>query len=290
MIEDQANGLRRLVRQEQLPREAPPRSGARLILVTGGKGGTGTTTIAFGLAAAAAGQGRQVVLVDANSHGGDIALMAKSDERWTIADVLSSRATVAEAIQPGAGGMRVLPGAWAQENLDNVPGAAHARLLDQLRSLEPEADDVFFDGGSGFGRCLRQFWHAAHVVAVVTTPALSSVMDTYATIKLLARGRTVPPVYTIVNHAASARIAGDVHARLARSCRRFLGMDLLHGGHVSEHGGWFGQTKRMDPPALTAGKIGREIGGIGEILMTAARAVKMEAGPSWQTAAERLTA
>ncbi len=268
-MDDQANGLRRLMGQDILPWESSPDCGPRRILVTSGKGGTGTTTLALGLAAATAQRGREVVLIDAAAHGGDIASLCRIDERWTIADVFNCRATAGEAIQPGPGRVRVLPGAWGQENLDDSPAAGYLRLKQQLSSLAAPVDDVVVDGGSGSGRTLRRFWQSAHLIVVVTTPEMNSVMDTYASIKLLSRGHRPARISAIVNRAPGAAVAASVHQRLARSCKRFLAIELEYAGYVSEHSRWFGRPED-DALAITAGQTGRQIRGIVEGLAAGA--------------------
>ena len=289
-MDDQANGLRRLARQERLPL-ARPQGRPRLLLVTSGKGGAGTTTLSVGLAAMAARQGRRTVLVDAAEHGGDIALSCGTAEPWTVADVLSSRLTAAEALQPGPEGILVLPGAWGQENLQQFTAPARRQLIDQLRSLQPAADCVFVDGGSGSGRALQEWWRAADAVVVVTTPEAASVMDTYASIKLLsAGGDAIPPIYTLVNRATGERVADDVHQRLALSCRRFLGLAVHPAGCVADHHRWFRRGRPADPLALAAGRTGRQLRLAAEVLLAGGDSPARDAGAPWSGAQERLTA
>ncbi|NLY00074.1 MAG: MinD/ParA family protein [Rhodopirellula sp.] len=289
-MDDQANGLRRLVGQRQPSRKGSPQSGPRLILLTGGKGGTGTTTIAVGLATAAAQCGCEILLVDANRHGGDVATLCQVDEPWTIADVLSSRATAGDAIRQGPRRLRVLPGAWGQENLDETSDADHRRLIEQLRVLRPAADYIIVDGGAGSGRALSRFWEVADSVVAVTTAESNAVMDTYASIKLLARRGNAPCVSALVNRAPSPRAAEEVYDRLARSCRRFLEVDLDYAGYVSERPRWFGRPVAGSSLMVTAGRTGRQIRRIAEELMSVAGGHPGESQPSGPPAAERMIA
>jgi MinD-like ATPase involved in chromosome partitioning or flagellar assembly len=91
---------------------------ARLVVVTGGKGGPGVTTLAVGLASAWAAAGRGVLLVDLDPAGGDVAAHLSVGEirGRGVAAVLAagagrveSRAVLAEAIQV-AGNLWVLVG------------------------------------------------------------------------------------------------------------------------------------------------------------------------------------
>ena len=231
-MHDQATDLRQLARQAAAPRSAVPVRGSKLVVVTGGKGGVGTSTIAVNLAVVLARRGRRTLLVDADPDAGDATTLCRLDNGPTIADVLWARRTVEEVLQPGPGGIRVLPGTWAAENLAECSAEAQQRLIEQLHAPAARFDFVVLDAGNGSGRLVRRFWQAADVVLLVTTPELASVMDAYASIKRLAAGNGSVPVHLLVNMAASADDAHDVGARLARACLRFLGLRLRGVEHV----------------------------------------------------------
>src|SRR5580698_267253 len=78
-MSDQANELRQLVLRAALhspSAEQPP----KLIVVTSGKGGVGTTTIAVNLAIALARDGRRTVLVDADLEQADAGRLCHLEE------------------------------------------------------------------------------------------------------------------------------------------------------------------------------------------------------------------
>ncbi len=87
-MSDQAHELRNLVLESaarQADYSGPP---ARIITLAGGKGGVGTTSLALNLSVALAGQGSQVVLVDADLHRADIGALCRLEERHNLGDVL----------------------------------------------------------------------------------------------------------------------------------------------------------------------------------------------------------
>ena len=71
-MHDQADELRELVRRAALENSWVSTAVPRLIVVSGGKGGVGTTTVAVNLAVALAAQGHRTVLVDANLNRGGV--------------------------------------------------------------------------------------------------------------------------------------------------------------------------------------------------------------------------
>jgi flagellar biosynthesis protein FlhG len=226
---DQANDLRRLARQSGFRparasastlTPAPPRP--KLIVVTSGKGGVGTTTIAVNLAVAIAQQGFKTVLADTDPNSAATATLCRIEERFTIADLIASRRTIDEVLQPGPGGIRVLPGTWGLTQPQDHTANDHERFIKQLVGLGDAAQMVVLDVGNQANRSVRRFWQAADSILLVTTPDITSVMNSYAAIKLLSPGLGRISVRPIVNMANQQSVADDVHTRLYRACTRFL--------------------------------------------------------------------
>jgi flagellar biosynthesis protein FlhG len=229
---DQANELRQLVSQRTLAPGRPP-AGPKLLVVAGGKGGVGTTSVAIHLAVALAQGGFHPVLVDADVDGGNTALLCGIQERYTIADALAGRRTVQESLEMGPAGIRILAGAWELAVLADGSTSAQQRLIGQLQGLHHLTEIVVIDVGNSWSRWARRFWQAADRVLLVTTPELASIMDAYASIKLLAAGEPGIPLELVVNRAADAA-AEEVATRLTRACQRFLGIRLGVAGYVPD--------------------------------------------------------
>ncbi len=234
-MSDQANRLRMLMlaggvdgarRSESAA--APP----RLIVVASGKGGVGTTTVAVNLAVALAGDGRRTVLVDADLGRADASSLCRVSDAYTVADVLAGRRGVHETLVRGPAGVQVLPGAWATRELSDCEPAAQHRLLNELARLGPHADYVVIDAGSALNRVVKRFWQSADRVLVVTSTEAASVTNAYAAIKLLAPVSHGVPVQAIVNLAPGAEMAQEIGRRLARACRRFLGLQIDEGCYL----------------------------------------------------------
>lgn len=230
MIQDQANDLRRLVRQALAAEPSAPARPLRVV-VAGGKGGVGTTSMALCLATSLAQRRLRVVLVDADPDGGSIGILCELEEPFTLADVLTSRRTVRQSLQAGPCGISVLGGAWGLD-LPWDGGAAGERLLEQLDSLGDLAEVIVIDAGNNTGRMARRFWQAADQVVVVTTPETASVMNAFTAIKHLATQEPPVALRVLVNMAPDAATAEEVSERLARTCQRFLGLRPANAGYV----------------------------------------------------------
>ncbi len=222
---DQANRLRQLMLAAAASRGADPALRPRLVLVAGGQAGAGATTMALNLAVAMAQRGARAALIDADSNNGDIATLCRLQDAHSLADVLAGRATVAEALQPGPGGIRVLAGIWAIERVSDYPAAACESLIRQLGALGDTADWILADVGQVSSPMARRLCHAADLTLLVSTLDDASIMSTYGAIKSLATRQ--PPVLPAVLFNAAPRSAesDNVSGRLYLACRRFLGFE-----------------------------------------------------------------
>lgn len=219
---DQAEHLRYLMHGAQ---GAPSGGGARLFVVAGAKGGVGTTSIAFGLAAAFARSGRATALVDGDLGKADIAAWCGLTGGPTVVDVLSGRRRAEDALQPGPAGTRLLAGAWATGHLTDCDESSQQRLIDQLKSLRG-VNTVVIDAGCGQNRVTERFWRAADDVLLIVTPEDAAVMNAYGVIKTMTgRGRDVP-LHAVMNQVRRYEDARSVYARLQNACRRFLAVEL----------------------------------------------------------------
>lgn len=246
-MSDQADELRQLV---QVCDVVEPRSLTlpSLIVVAGGKGGVGTTTIATNLAAMLATLGESTMLVDADLQRADATMLCQLQPQRSLTDVLTDRAHAADVLQQHETGMHVLPAAWAPDYPIEMTATIRHRLMAVLSELDRRASFVIVDAGNQRTPLTSQLWQAAAQVVVVTTPDDVAVMDTYATIKTLAEPSTRTRISTLINRADDAFVADEIQQRLETSVRRFLGLTLDSAGVVDrcemlEHQrrtGWLG--------------------------------------------------
>ena len=241
---DQATDLRTLVRHVATAHDHEymvPAAAARprRIVVFGGKGGVGTTTIAVNLAAALAQQEGPSLLCDA--AGGDAALQCGLEPRHTLADALAGTRTLAQVLQrPGrrAGlarcartGPLARDGRTCLESIDDpiavaraLPRSRRNRCRQPARSIGPAAlasgrsrvaGNHRGDGGDHGCLCFDQAADRSRA-GVPGTP-----------VGFDCPGR---------EPRARGPAADEAQQRLAQACRRFLGLPLRSVGPVPEDG------------------------------------------------------
>jgi flagellar biosynthesis protein FlhG len=232
---DQAEKLRQLI-ADALPDSRDEAAPPPMIVVTGAKGGVGTTTIALNLAVALTHAGHRTVLVDA-AQNADIAQLAGADAGagGSIADVVEGMCDAEEALCEGPGGVSLLAGSWAPNISPDRSPQAGERLLRKLQGLQSRWDVLVVDAGTGITAWTRAFWRNAAIVLVVTTPDDVAVLDAYATMKRGAAERWNGDLRVLVNQCNHAAVAADVQDRLAGACRRFLQRTIGRAPRVPEY-------------------------------------------------------
>ncbi len=231
---DQATELRKLLLRSMRERAAAAGPQPRLLVLAGGRGGVGVTTLAVNLAMGLADQGLRVVIVDADVCRNNVAVLCGISQRPQAWDVLIARRDIHEAMQLGPSGIQVVPGLWAPgEKADSSP-LVQERLLRQFRNLGPHADVVLLDVGSSPGEFTRRIAAVASEVLVITTPDVATVMDSYSRVKMLLKslGKNMP--WLVVNLCNDSTAAGEAHRRMHESCVRFLGVGIRLLGFVPE--------------------------------------------------------
>lgn len=231
-MSDQADMLRQLVRAREgpaPPADSPPMPTARSLVFTSGKGGVGTSNIALNLAIALGEQGQRVAIVDADFGLANLDLLCGLAPGCDLGDVLVGGRPLSDAIVPGPGDIRILPGAHGTRTMADVLADAPKRLAKELAELETGTDFLLIDAGSGLGPAIATIAAAADAVVLVTTPEPTSVADAHATLRRFGRPASLR---VVVNQAHSNAEATDCLARIAASSRQFLGMVVTPLGYV----------------------------------------------------------
>src|SRR5512132_1611209 len=129
-MSDQADGLRQMVqaRSAAVALADPPPAGskalepvrAQSLVFTSGKGGVGTSNLALNLAIALGEQGQRVALVDADFGLANLDLLCGLAPGCDLGDVLAGGRPLSDAIVPGPGDIRILPGAHGTRTMADV--------------------------------------------------------------------------------------------------------------------------------------------------------------------------
>jgi len=201
------------------------RSGPPFLLVTGGKGGVGKTTIAANLGVELAALELNPLVCDLDFGLANLDVVLGLEAHRTIEHFLRGDATLEECALDTPFGMRVLAAGSGSYEMGRPDPRRRLRLREAL--ARSSARIVVGDSPAGIGDDVLDFAVMADRVLVVTTPEPAAVTDAYGVIKAVDsyardQGVEVPTPEVFVNLATDAGEARSIAAKLAGVCERFL--------------------------------------------------------------------
>lgn len=178
-----------------------------VVTVTGAKGGVGKSSIAISLSLALrAVTGRTVVLIDADTHFGDIATMLNLRAERTVTQALAKvadldRASIVEQTIEHPTGIHVLPSPRDPDDWNQITPDDMDRLIDLLAQA---FDFVVIDTPDVFDPVVQRCILDSTLSLIVTSADMSSITDTRTAIRLLERWDCPPDkIRPVVNFIRS---------------------------------------------------------------------------------------
>ncbi len=198
---------------------------ARRIAIVSGKGGVGKTVITANLAAKLSLSGQRTLVVDADLGLANLDILLGLSPQGTLLDVVHGRRLLDEVLIHTEKGFDLLP---AGSGLPE--GAALTQVLsDSVRSIlqavEARYDIILFDAGAGVGDVVVFFASLSSEIMLIVTPEPTSLMDAYATIKILNQMHGKDEFLVVVNQAdpdSLNQTASTIVGHLRNVAARFL--------------------------------------------------------------------
>lgn len=226
---DQAEKLRRMVKKS-----TTPRSVARVITVTSGKGGVGKSSISVNLAIALQRLGHRVVILDADFGLANVEVMLGIRPKLNLADLMFHGKSLNEVITKGPENIGFISGGSGIQELVNLSRDQIVYLIQKLVELDECADIIIVDTGAGIADSVLEFVGASSEVLLVATPEPTSITDAYALLKTLNRKTDITlqdtTIKMIANRTDSYEEGKELYDKLSLVVGKFLNLNLEYLG------------------------------------------------------------
>ena len=159
--------------------------GARVIVITSGKGGVGKTTTTANIGAALADKGHKVLLIDTDIGLRNLDVVMGLENRivYDLIDVIEGRCRVSQALikDKRCQNLVLLPAAQIRDKND----VSTDQMKELIFSLKESFDYILIDCPAGIEQGFKNAIAAANEAVVVTTPEVSATRDADRIIGLL---------------------------------------------------------------------------------------------------------
>ncbi|MDD3172575.1 MAG: MinD/ParA family protein [Herbinix sp.] len=230
---DQAENLRKMVKEQTSPRTV-----ARVITVTSGKGGVGKSSISVNLAIALSRLGNRVIILDADFGLANIEVMLGIRPKYNLADLMFHGKSLSDIITLGPDNIGFISGGSGIQELTNLTRDQIVYLIQKLVELDEKADIIIVDTGAGIADSVLEFVAASSEVLLVATPEPTSITDAYALLKTLNRKTDISLQDTVIKMVAN-RIDNyedgkELYDKLSLVVNKFLNLKLEYLGALPQ--------------------------------------------------------
>ena len=250
---DQAESLRNIIKKQEIE---SGRKTARVITVTSGKGGVGTTSLSVNLAIQLRRLGKRVVVLDADFGLANIEIMLGIRPQYNLADLMFRGKSMNDIVTYGPEGIGFISGGSGINEMASLTRDQVFRLIQKMAELDQQADVIIVDTGAGIGDSVLEFVAASAEVLLVAAPEPTSITDAYALLKSLNRNSSYKPGKTVVkmvaNQVRGNNDADELFDKLGIVVNKFLNIDIEYLGSVPYDANMQRAVMRQEPLSMAA--------------------------------------
>ena len=241
---DQASTLR-LIASNKTPVSAPETSPktpmdiqptksvkTKSLAISGGKGGVGKSNLAVNVALELGSLGNNVSLLDADFGLANADLLCGISSKYHLGHVIAGAKQLDEILVRVSPNVSILPSGSGIPELSKFSLAENSKILTQLKRMEHGLDFMLIDCAAGVGDSVTGVLVAADEIVIVATPEPTSIVDAYATIKVISRHTPDKPISIVVNSVIGVGDAEKVYQQINQAVNRFLSRDIHFLGMI----------------------------------------------------------
>ena len=204
----------------------------RSLAISGGKGGVGKSNLAVNLALELGALGNRVSLLDADFGLANADLLCGVSPKFHLGHVIAGVKELDDILVMLSSSVSLLPSGSGIEELANFSLASHSHILRKLKKMEQGVDFMLIDTAAGVGENVTGVLISAGEIVIVATPEPTSIVDAYATIKVILRHSPDKPISIVVNNVVGVGDAEKVFQQINQAVNRFLSREVEFLGMV----------------------------------------------------------
>ena len=205
---------------------------AKCIAVTSGKGGVGKSNIALNLAITLSKSGLKTLLLDADLNLGNLDILLGKSPEYNISSMFIDRLPVERVIHKAPEGLHVISGCSGNRELAGIENIFKDFIIDSLIKIESNYDYIIIDTAAGIDHYVIDFLIGADEVVVVVTGEPTSILDSYALIKVLTAKGIYGNINILVNQVSSLNEAREVFKKIGIAVKKFLSYRVKYLGYL----------------------------------------------------------
>lgn len=202
----------------------------RVFSITSGKGGVGKTLLCVNLACALRDLGNEVLILDGNFGNGNVDLLFGVSPEKTIMDVLSGDLSLKEILVNVVPGINIIPAGSGIYEISAPESNHKLSLLSELDTIDDAAEIVLVDSPTGITPNVMFFNTSATDIVLVTTPEITSLINTISMISILHRTFGEKDFKLIVNMVENEFDAETTAKIIEEEAERFYDVRLTYCG------------------------------------------------------------
>ncbi len=236
---------------------------AKVLTVSGGKGGTGKTFVSVNLAVEMArrlsGGGvfgsrisnSRVLLFDADFHLSNAHLMFGEKLSPCLDRFLDDPSSLPHYIVTTQYGVDLISFGGDEKRVNTIEEVTNSEILNALNKLEQQYDWIIVDTGAGLNKViLKQIMFADYTLLVVN-PVATSIIDAYKVIKFMVLERKRRPIEICVNMASNYDEGYNCYVKLEKTLRQFgIGVRVFFSGVIYSDPTIFNKSLQSGIPAV----------------------------------------
>jgi flagellar biosynthesis protein FlhG len=170
--------------------------------------------------------GKRVLVVDADANLANLDIMVGVAPQYRLGHVLRGERDIEDVLVTASPNLKLFPGSSADTAYPEMGVTMQQRLMNGIRELEERFDYVIIDTAAGLSTQVIRYSTEADESIVVTSTEPTSIMDAYATIKLILAVKQTQKISVVVNGAHSPSEADEAMVKLQMAVRHFLHREI----------------------------------------------------------------